>query len=426
MVGALGLLSGCFARIDRNIAGLEPFALVHGSVTETAADSPVVLALFERRGDRLELAEVEQLDAPYHFALATALDYEALFVAFEDLDRSRSWQPGERLAIAEHRGGPLALELRDDLEPPPELVRLRRSLAREGGSSPEARGGARGVERWPVEIGKPVTLDDPIFTVGRGAEGMWLPLEHLERWGVGIYSIGPYEPSKPPVLLIYGVAGEPAQWRDLIASLRDDHQVLVFDWPTGLPLEQAAVALAELTAALHQRWGFDRMHVVTHSMGGLVARRAMQLAWAAEPGLGWFGTFVSVSTPWNGHEMMDDAIRDFPVSVPSWHDMQRDSEFIRMLFAGPLPPGVEHVLLFSFRGGRQFEGNNSDGGVSIASQLDPRAQREAVHVQGLDLSHMQVLSHAEGIAAIRAALGRGEPASHPTLLELELESVVGR
>ena len=82
-----------------------------------------------------------------------------------------------------------------------------------------------------------------------------------------------------------------------------------------------------------------------------------------------------------------------PVAVPSWYDMVPDSPFLRSLYAQPLPRATRHFLMFSYRGSfKLVGGENTDGTVSLSSQLSEAAQKAADRVIGFDETHTSVLT----------------------------------
>ena len=84
-----------------------------------------------------------------------------------------------------------------------------------------------------------------------------------------------------------------------------------------------------------------------------------------------------------------------PAIIPVWNDVVPESEFLKQLFLQPFPATIPHYLLFSFKGNSRFAGGNSDGVVSIASQLRPEAQNNAVLVRGFDENHTSILKNRE-------------------------------
>jgi pimeloyl-ACP methyl ester carboxylesterase len=169
----------------------------------------------------------------------------------------------------------------------------------------------------------------------------------------------------------------------------------VFHYPGGLRIERSARALLGALSAARRDHGAHDLLVVAHSMGGLVARRAIQRADAAAAS-GRVPRFVTISTPWGGHEAATMGVSHLAYPVPAWHDMEPDSEFLRSLLATPLPAGTRHDLIFGFHstGGIGLPDDN-DGTVGVASQLVPAVQLAAHSVFGLPLDHAAILASPE-------------------------------
>ncbi len=63
-----------------------------------------------------------------------------------------------------------------------------------------------------------------------------------------------------------------------------------------------------------------------------------------------------------------------------------------------------HYLLFGFKGTGKVAGENSDGVVSIASQLKPVVQQEARLVRSFNEDHVSILQNGEVAALINKIL----------------------
>jgi hypothetical protein len=87
--------------------------------------------------------------------------------------------------------------------------------------------------------------------------------------------------------------------------------------------------------------------------------------------------------------------QEAPVAVPSWHDMAPEGDFIRELFATPLPEDTVHHLFFGFKGDCSLFMANNDGTVELESELDYRVQREARTTIGLNEDHGSILESRE-------------------------------
>jgi len=92
------------------------------------------------------------------------------------------------------------------------------------------------------------------------------------------------------------------------------------------------------------------------------------------------------------------------VAVPSWYDMVPDSPFITSLFARRLPESVAYDLFFSYRGDCSLFLENNDGTVELSSELDDRAQGEALRIYGYNENHGTILTNEAVIAQINLLL----------------------
>jgi pimeloyl-ACP methyl ester carboxylesterase len=81
------------------------------------------------------------------------------------------------------------------------------------------------------------------------------------------------------VVLVHGYTGDVSDWREQVADLAPDHRVLAMDHRghgrSGAPADRASYTIermADDVEALIAGVGFDRFHLVGHSMGGMVAQ----------------------------------------------------------------------------------------------------------------------------------------------------------
>ncbi len=118
----------------------------------------------------------------------------------------------------------------------------------------------------------------------------------------------------------------------------------------------------------------------------------------------------SIATPWAGHDAARMGVRFSPAVVNVWNDMVPGSTFIESVLAQPLPAGTEHHLLFTYLRGGMSLGESSDDTVTIACQLDWRAQSDAVQRYGFNESHDGVLEQAN-VARLVSAILAGTKAS---------------
>jgi pimeloyl-ACP methyl ester carboxylesterase len=128
---------------------------------------------------------------------------------------------------------------------------------------------------------------------GHSATLEWLGLfeSDFQRPGYesGLYMMRPYEPGKVPVVFVHGLFSSPRAWMQTINELHNSpeldarFQYWVFLYPTGLPIPASAArlrdALVDVRTSLdpaHKDSALDRMVLVGHSMGGVLAKMMAQ------------------------------------------------------------------------------------------------------------------------------------------------------
>jgi len=262
-------------------------------------------------------------------------------------------------------------------------------------------------EALPVSIGKIANLDEPKFSVEVGEMSMWQPYKFIQEEGFGIYFLEPYSPTKIPVLFVYGIGGSPQDWRTIFQKMdRKKYQLWFYQYPSGFHLDKSANALANSLILLKQKYGFEQMDVVAHSMGGLVSRGGIQRA-ANLAKTNFVAHFISISTPWGGHEAAGRGVKYMNYPVPSWQDMVPGSRYIKEILSKPLPAGTRYDLIFSYKSSSGFGlPDENDGVVSVQSQLVPQVQMEAASVFGLHEEHKEILNSAVTLRHIEKLLAR--------------------
>jgi len=318
--------------------------------------------------------------------------------AFGDLDGNLRRDAGE--PVARYRGEPAVVASGGGLVGALDMV-----LAPEPDAADLPVGFSiadRVAVRHSTQAGAIADLDSALFSAERGRQGYWEPMRFFRELGGNVYFLEPYDRGKTPVLFVHGAAGSPQDWRYFLAKLdRRRYQPWIFFYPSGAPVESMSHLLYWKLFNLHLKHGFEQLVVTAHSMGGLVARSFLvnQGAQFPLPKL-----FVSVSTPWGGEPSAETGVRHSPAVVPSWHDMRPEGRFVRELFLRRLPPHTEYVLLFGHKGGYSLTRPNTDGTVTLASQLKSPAQAEARRVFGFDEDHVSILSAPDVFAQYAAVL----------------------
>jgi hypothetical protein len=264
-------------------------------------------------------------------------------LAWGDADangRPDAGEPAARQALAvEVSGQGIMLQL-DMALVPGAAAAVRQALPADAPAPP----------RHSTQAGALVELTAPALSAESGRQGYWSPLESFRRNGGNVYFTEAYDPARTPVLFVHGAVGSAQDWAPFVARLdRRRYQAWLFQYPSGAALDSMAHLLYWKLLNLQLRHGFRRLHIVAHSMGGLVVRR-MLLDHGAEM-QPWLGAFASLSTPWGGEATAALGVQHSPAVVPSWRDMQPEGPFLAALFQRPLPAEVPHLLLFGHRGG---------------------------------------------------------------------------
>jgi len=132
------------------------------------------------------------------------------------------------------------------------------------------------------------------------------------------------------------------------------------------------------------------LHVVAHSMGGLVSRGCLNLC-VQNARCGYLRSFTTLSTPWDGVASAQSGVKWAPTVVPVWNDLSPDSDFVSTLFDTKSLEGVPHHLVFGFRQDNFLSSGSSDGVIQLSSQLRDAAQDQAWTIRGYDEGHASIL-----------------------------------
>ena len=375
-------------------------AVARGENPPESAD-PGLRAAFERARGKLRLVSHTLLQRPGRWYTGLTPGCYAVG-AFQDLNRDQRYAGEPALAVlhpdrmlelaAGQRTDALRLVIpRDGRFATDSLDPLARQTADLAVRSHEDQTFVS-LDQVAVE-GKVVDLDDPVFGEASAKLGLIDVYEFAWKLGPGVYFLEPYDPDKIPVLFVHGSGGHPQQFAKLIEGLdRTRFQPWFFFYPSGARLEALAHFLTERIARLELRYGFQRMAVVAHSMGGLVARGFIlehHERVESDP----IRLFVSYSTPWGGVASAKMGVERSPVVIDSWRDLAEGSEFIQTLFfAGEgakqlrhLPDPIAYHLVFGVK----------DETISVPSAIPWQVVREARDRWPLPYGHVDILSSPE-------------------------------
>ncbi len=248
----------------------------------------------------------------------------------------------------------------------------------------------------PDKEGYVKTLDDPIFSHEVAEVGVYSTPAFLKKASQILYSNEPWDKDRIPIIFVHGVGGTPREWRFFAEGIdRKIYQPWFFYYPSGQRLEKTSEAFYRFFLC-YDLDKVKKLVITAHSMGGLVVRSAMN---RYKPHPNNDILYVTIATPYGGSEAAQSAVENAPVVVPCWKDVANRSRFIEDLFQQKLASGIEFHLFFAYRDDAIIKiGKNTDGTITLISQLDKRAQKESVQVYGYDENHVSILSSRDALA----------------------------
>jgi pimeloyl-ACP methyl ester carboxylesterase len=414
--GLLLSLTGCvFQDVRTQQAKLETFCRIDGIVSfREDTPSPLLVGLVRHNGGALEnlqnwnLIDHFVLESPGRWLFRAGPGTYGL-VAFADVNADGVYQPGEPFlpldmsdlvtCDAGHTYATQALFI--SAEGRPRLdgeIDFMKFQARSASAQLNQSLGST------TAYGVVTTFDDPRFKQEYATDSLWRPYDFIFDVGPGVYFLEPYDARKIPVLFVHGINGTPNNFRALVERLdRTKYQPWMYYYPSGLHLAGLADHLDQTMKNLQLKHGFTQYHLIAHSMGGLVSRGFL-LRNQTGGSRARVPLYITISAPWAGHKAAQAGVDYAPGVVYVWTDMAPQSAYLTDLFFTthdgapvhrPLPAGVQHHLLFSFKSRGAMSGECSDSTVTLASQLYEGAQKDASRLYGFDETHMSILDSIE-------------------------------
>jgi triacylglycerol lipase len=193
------------------------------------------------------------------------------------------------------------------------------------------------------------------------------------------------EPAARPVLLVHGFGGTKSSWSYLARTLRA--RGLIFDAisyaPFGTSVEQVADQLAAEVARMLSRTGAEKVHLVGHSLGGVVIAEAIASGRLA----GQVDTVVTLGAPFGGSPWA----HLFPFGAIT-RALRGDSPLLRRIAGAPVPEGVRWLAFTA----------TFDMIVPGLRSVPPHPEVETVTVGGV--GHLGMLLSQQVVGRIIAAL----------------------
>ena len=392
---AVFLMNSCaFNRLKKDLTRIDELQSISGRVIRGEAGSGPVVVVLWALGDQKQMGSsyfVVHQDGVFDFERPGGRYY--LF-AFEDANRDLSYQESE-CAVSYENFSVIDLDGEEEFDSIELGLHSPGSVDIPADILEVSKEGRQQKFIWREnQTGQIIPLDHPDFTQESGGLGLWQPFVFYEKFGMKMSFLEPFDSEKIPVLFVHGAGGHPGSWKDLIETMDREHfQPWVLFYPSGFSLDDLGTVFGSHLRELDLNYDFNEMVVVAHSMGGLVSRSALLKYGTPVDGF-TIPLYITMATPWRGHAGAAVGVRYAPVVIPSWYDMMPDSLFLENLFALNLPENTTHYLFFAYHGksGAKFGSENTDGTVSISSQLFIPAQEAAFEMIGINASHAGILS----------------------------------
>ncbi len=261
------------------------------------------------------------------------------------------------------------------------------------------------------------SLDDSIFDKGVVTLGMYDPASFSEYAPTMFYALEEEYSYKIPVIFIHGIDGSPRDFRKIVDSMdRSRYKAWFYYYPSGGDLDVSAELFYRIfLSGKVMDHSEQPVIIVAHSMGGLVARKALNL-YQDDEAENQVELFVSIATPFGGHKAASEGEESGLIVLPAWRDLNPNNDFIRELYDKPLPSNLNHQLLYAYKNSSSLKfGDNSDGVVSLESQLHVSAQQQSRAQFGFNNTHTGVLNNDEVVNYIQrqiALIDNIYPESH--------------
>jgi pimeloyl-ACP methyl ester carboxylesterase len=216
----------------------------------------------------------------------------------------------------------------------------------------------------------------PLHLVGRGPEPAFGALAPVQAHSA---------PTTRPVLLVHGFGGTKSSWSYLARTLTA--RGLTFDaityTPFGTSVEQLADRLVVEVDRMLAQTGADKVHLVGHSLGGVVIAQAIASGRLA----GQVDTVVTLGAPFGGSPWAH--LLPFGAIVRA---LREGSPLLRRLASAPIPEGVRWLALTA----------TLDMIVPGLRSVPSHAEVETVAVNGV--GHLGMLLSGQVVGRIIAAL----------------------
>jgi pimeloyl-ACP methyl ester carboxylesterase len=224
----------------------------------------------------------------------------------------------------------------------------------------------------------------------RTSAARWTPEDRRPSYGLTLSA--PPDDTKPLVVLVHGLDSGAAFWQDLADVLAaEGHQLAYFDFPNDQPIADSAKLLARELQSLHEAHPNLQTALLTHSMGGIVARSYVE----GPDYAGGIDRLILLAPPnqgsryarWNCCSEMAEHFALWR-SDPNWHwtwpfidgvgeagrDLRPESSFLIGLNAQPRREGVSYTII---AGNRSCGWRYTAASLGLVARCVPELRIEA-------------------------------------------------
>jgi uncharacterized alpha/beta hydrolase family protein len=383
------LLNACaLKKIKEQTTALNNFAQISGQATAIDENSsPVVVAILTYDHEKVDIINQNQVDGNgnYQFNL---LPGEYLVGAYIDDNNNHIHEQEESSAMhteQNERFTKITLTKNEKLILPPIKIHKDKNINAQ-------RKLIYNTSKVDANIGRVISLDDPMFSRKNSTMGLWRPFDFGKQVGGGLLFLQDYDANKTPVLFVHGLSGSPSEFKTIIEQLdKDKFQPWVLYYPSGLPLEFVNDYLLSSLIELQRKHGFEHFQLISHSMGGLITRTFLREHEKANTKFK-VSLYVTINSPFYGIKSAASGVKSSPIVVASWRDLATGSDYIKAANRWTIPKSLPFHLFFSY-----LPGEDCDGNVSMSSQLSLSLQNEAVRIYGSQASHTGILTKPDFI-----------------------------
>ena len=120
-------------------------------------------------------------------------------------------------------------------------------------------------QTYYVSVGAIADLSAEKFSTKGSKQGFWEPHRFLKQHGIGVYMLGPYDPTKIPVLFVSGAGGNIHDWDYFLERLDTSrYQAWYYLYPSGTRITQLGEVLHLIVNGLEEQHDFGELVVIAH------------------------------------------------------------------------------------------------------------------------------------------------------------------